>query len=322
MVQFPHKLCEILSISSDINNQAREFLCNLRKESVFLWYIRKLWMTISPKRKNSFHFWISILVIVFFLPPPIAWSSFELIPLSSRQEAMGGVSGGVGDPGALWLNPASAAILKNSYLTSTYTRWWGLSELSLSFLTYTHPFNFGNLSVGISNFGSENYRENIGCFSLAMRVRSTLDIGMNLKCMHRSIGNEWVENVISIDGGLIVNPIKAVLVEVISHNISSPTIGIEPIHQDLSAGFIYQPQEGLLMSLSLLKQPPYPVQLCVGEEFELTQWLIQRAGVRQNPLVMTFGFGIKLAPMEFDYAALFHPLLGTTHSFSLSVTKF
>lgn len=265
---------------------------------------------------------VKIVIIVFCLAPEMAMPSFELIPLASRQEAMGGISGGRGAPGALWLNPASTAILKNSWLTSTHTRLWGIPDLSLSSLFYTHPFNFGSLSAGISNFGCSGYRENIACLSLATQVRSALDIGINLKYMHRSVGDELVDNVVSIDAGLIASPIEELMVEVISHNVGSPTIGVESLDQDLTTGFLYRPAEGLLISLNLFKQPPHPIQLCVGEEFEVTEWFVQRAGVKRNPTTMTIGFGIDFSSMDFDYAALLHPLLGTTHSFSLSVTKF
>jgi hypothetical protein len=162
----------------------------------------------------------------------------------------------------------------------------------------------------------------MACLSFATEVKSGLDIGMNLRYLHRSIGDELVDNVISIDAGLTTNPIDELMVEVTSRNIGSPTIGIETLHQDLAAGCLYQPADKISIGLTLFKQPPHPIQLCIGEEFGLTEWFIQRAGVKQNPTTMTMGFGIDLSPMVFDYAALLHPLLGTTHSFSLSVKKF
>jgi|GEM_PF-2342670 len=263
---------------------------------------------------------IVVLVACLSLQPSMA--SFELIPLSSRQTAMGGTSGRRGAPGALWLNPASAAILPGHWLSSTHCQLWGLPELAQSSLSYTQPLLVGNLSVGLSTFGCASYRENMACFSFATEVKSDLDIGMNLKYMHRSIGDELVDNVISIDAGLIASPIDELMVEVSSHNIGSPTIGIELLHQDLTAGFSYEPAEEISIGLCLFKQPPHPIRLCIGEEFGLTEWLIQRAGMKQSPTTMTIGFGIDLSPMVLDYAALLHPLLGTTHSFSLSVKKF
>lgn len=271
---------------------------------------------------EPFYRFLGVLIAILFLTPKTTFPSFELIPLSARQEAMGGVSGGYGIPGGIWLNPASGVKVGDSWLTLTYSRLWGLPELSLWSLIYTHPFHFGNLSVGISDFGYSLYKENIYCLSFATEFYSALSSGINLKWMSRSISDELVENTASIDGGIIMNPIEKIAVEVSSHNISSPKIGVEMLHQDLLIGFVYQPQQELTLSLNLLKQSPYPIQLNLGEEYYLTEWLVQRAGVKQNPTVMTFGFGIRFPSAIFDYASLFHPTLGITHSFSINIKKF
>jgi hypothetical protein len=272
--------------------------------------------------KKSSQLLSTIAIVVVLFPLQRSESSFELIPVSSRQEAMGGVCGGRGAKGALWLNPAGATALQRSWFTSSYSRLWGLPELTLSSLFCTYPISIGSVSVGISNLGCTHYRENIGCLSFATRFKSSIDLGMNVKWMHRAIGTEYVDNVVSIDGGLILNPFEELMVEVASHNIGSPTIGVDELHQDLLAGVTYRPSDGLLISLNLLKQGLYPLQFCVGEEFRLTPWFTQRAGAKQNPTAITFGFGIGPSSVELDYAATLHPLLGTTHSFSLSAAKF
>jgi len=265
--------------------------------------------------------YLKILVVILLFIPVKALASFELIPLSSRQEAMGGVSGGYGFPGALWLNPASAAKVSRTWMTFTHSRWWSMPELSLSSVSVSHPLSLGNVSAAVSSYGYSTYRETIVCLSLARVFRESLNAGMNVKWMQRSIGKD-TDNTPSFDVGLLLRPIEEISMEVSSHHVGTPTIGTEPLYQDLLIGVIYQPENGLLIGASLLKQPPYEVQLCMGEEYKLTDWLIQRAGVRQNPRVMTFGFGIDLSSILFDYAAVIHKTLGTTHSFSLSMAKF
>lgn len=272
--------------------------------------------------KQSFQVFLKILSLLVVFAAHEIESSFEIIPISSRQEGMGGVSGGPGSRGALWLHPASTADLQGNWLTSSYSQLWGLRELTLSSFVYTHPLGAARVSAGISDFGCTHYRENIGCFSIAARFRASLDLGINAKWMRRAIGEEDIENVISIDGGLMVSPLDEFTVEVASHNIGSPAIGVDRLDQDLLAGFTYRPSDGLLISLNLLKQRVYPLQLCVGQEFRLTPWFTQRAGAKQNPTAITLGFGITPPYVELDYAATLHPLLGTTHSFSLSATGF
>ncbi len=258
-------------------------------------------------------------MFVLLLLPCTAQASFEVLPLSSKQEAMCGVGSG-GDANCLWLNPAAPTTLAGPSFACTHRRLWGLAELSLSSLAYTHRLRAVALSAGVASYGFSQYRENVACVSCAWRVERALDVGINLKWMHRSIGRSGTDGVGSIDGGLLMRPLEDISIEMSIHNLNAPTVGVEPLPQDLFAGLIYRPAPGLTSGISLLKQAHHSVQLAIGEEFQLGEWLVQRAGFRRNPTQMSFGFGVVWAPLQIDYATVIDPLLGTTYSISLSMT--
>lgn len=232
---------------------------------------------------------------------------------------MCGVGSG-GDANCLWLNPAAPTTLAGPSFTCTHRRLWGLAELSLSSVAYTHRLRAVALSAGVSSYGFTQYRENVGCLSWAWRLDRALDVGINFKWMQRSIGRSGADGVVSIDGGLLMRPVDGISVEMSIHNLNAPNVGVEPLPQDLVAGLIYEPAPGLTSGIGLLKQAHHPVQLAIGEEFHLGEWLVQRAGFRRNPTQMSFGFGVAWTPLQVDYATVIDPLLGMTHSISLSMT--
>jgi hypothetical protein len=173
--------------------------------------------------------------------------------------------------------------------------------------------------VGLSSYGFAQYRETLGCLSWACRLDEAFDVGFNLKWMQRSIGKAGPDGVVSIDGGLLARPVSDISVEMSIRNLNAPTLGVEPVPQDLVAGIIYQPAPGLRTGINLLKHVDHPVQLSIGEEFCLSQWFVQRVGIRRNPTQISFGFGLEWSRLQIDYATVIHPTLGMTHSFSLSM---
>lgn len=262
-----------------------------------------------------------VISTIFIFLPQAAYSAFEQIWTSTRALAMGGSGVGLADDlFSIYLNPAGLARLDTKGLGATYTTLFGLEELKYSNLAYAQPLGKSNgLGLAYEGFGSVIYEEKTFFLSYGHRILGKTYLGGSLKHMELSIETVGRGSDFGLDLGLL-QEFGKVDIGLIFRNVNRPNIG-DDLPSRIAAGVSIRPVKSLILALDYsvtqtLIDESLPC-LAVGGEFELTEYLLLRAGFQSEPERPGLGFGIRKGWVAFDYAYFNHNLLGPTHQVGL-----
>ncbi len=85
----------------------------------------------------------------------------------------------------------------------------------------------------------------------------------------------------------------------------------------LKAGISYLPTEELQLHIQTFKDIDYPARFSAGIAYAVISQLQLRSGIQTGPIQASFGFGLKLRKVLFDYAFQHQNPLGTRHHLTI-----
>jgi hypothetical protein len=101
---------------------------------------------------------------------------------------------------------------------------------------------------------------------------------------------------------------------------SALQVSTETLPQDLSGGIWYAPIPELHITLEAGKELLSAPEIRVGVEVDILKQLTLRAGIIDNPSVVTGGCAFRAADVTVDYAFAYHWVLGATHEIGLTIS--
>jgi len=264
-------------------------------------------------------FWIFFLLL--FSSP--SFSAFEDLTIGARATAMGGAYVALADDAyGFYFNPAGLSEVSGLEISSFYTQLYNLKELPYASLSLVSPTRFGNLGLGFSSFGYDLYKEEILIFSYGRPLHPKVSFGFNLKGMRLKILGYGSSVTLGLDVGLMGYLTDRLGLGFSSRNINNPQIGRcrEGLPQSYAFGLRGCPIPKLILTCDFYSDLRYPLEIRVGEEYQLFPLLALRAGVGRNPNTFNFGAGFSTQIFTLDYAVRTHSTLGLTHQISLSLS--
>lgn len=93
------------------------------------------------------------------------------------------------------------------------------------------------------------------------------------------------------------------------------------LRQTFLFGIVVKPFPQARLAFEVRRNPGVTSSFHVGAELEPASGTYIRCGLRTEPLELMMGFGFGLSGFGLDTASSFHPVLGRTDSFSLSVGR-
>ncbi len=181
------------------------------------------------------------------------------------------------------------------------------------------PAAGGNLGVSMQYFGTEFYSESKAGIAYARPFGEKLSTGVQLSYLYTSIAEGYgrtgtflaeIGLIYEISPGLflgthVFNPTRSVLKTTSNHqNVE------DYISTIIRSGLGYHISKKVLLSLEVEKEMRHPPVPRVGIEYRLIESLHLRAGISNNPVLNTFGFGIRRGNLQLDISASHHYLLG------------
>jgi hypothetical protein len=97
--------------------------------------------------------------------------------------------------------------------------------------------------------------------------------------------------------------------------------GNSALRQTFLFGVIVKPAAPVKLAFELRRNPGGRASLHIGAEVQPASGTFLRCGLRTEPLELTLGIGAGLKGLGLDMASSFHPVLGRTDSFSLSMER-
>lgn len=262
-----------------------------------------------------------ILLISLILTESLA-GGFEQREVGSRSSAFGNAFVGLAnDVWANHYNPAGLASLSNLQLSAFYSpQPFGISEISLAAFSAVIPTSYGVVGVSVRRYGFELYREHSGSLAYSNMITG-MYFGINLNYHAVSIKNYGSTGAVGIDLGILIPLIDNLRWGISMKNINSPTIGrsFEKISQCTTTGLAYHPFENINLMLDVQKETSFDPSTRFGFEYWIIDPVAVRGGYCNEPASYSSGFGIRYSFFNIDYALSVHPVLGWTHSFSITI---
>jgi hypothetical protein len=243
-------------------------------------------------------------------------ASLETLPVGGRPIGMGSAYVAVAEgPESLFYNPAGLAITGPSALSLFGSRPYGLQELTYETLSALYHSRFGGVGISIQTFGSRIYRENGLAIGWGYHFRNRFYYGFITRIHQIQIKSYGSDSAITLEAGILLIISHRLRWGIAATNINQGSIGQdhEPIPKIIRTGLCYRPMREVLLCLELDKETRFPLELRGGFEIRPLSALALRCGFGRDPSYFSAGIGIAWAFISFDYACMFHPVLGATH---------
>ena len=266
---------------------------------------------------------IPLITIFIFCSHLPAFAAFESEYVSARLMGMGKAYVAVcDDANSALSNPAGLDCLYGMSLSSGYTKYFGMDELTKAQIIYSIATNFGGLSVDISDFGDALYSEKIVGISYGKQAIDKIYMGFKLKWYNLEIGESYGnKSIYSFDIGLLGIANKNMRIGAFAENISNHKITrdkTDNVSSGLTIGVAYLVNR-LTFAFDVYKEPSFQKEYRMGIEYQLINPLAIRFGTRTEPSQYSAGITIRYSLFNFDYAYVHHTVLGGTHYFSITM---
>jgi hypothetical protein len=249
-------------------------------------------------------------------------AAFDQEPGSAFAVSLGGLGVAVqGGAQRVFTNPA-AVRLSHAEVTFTITPLpFGLPELQRLGIAASIPAGAVQTTVAIERTGFDLYRETTVSIAAGLPVSDMLSLGCAASLYHLAIRRYGTALTIGLHSGVIVGFGANVACGLVIRNWNVPRLGDagDRLEPEAAFGIAWRPDSPIEVLCDLSHQLGYPSCLHLGtrwtplDEFEL------RMGATTDPGSLSAGFGIRMGSLTADYACRYHPVLGDTHLFSITI---
>lgn len=268
---------------------------------------------------------IASLLLLLAMTLSVIYAAFEEREISARVLGMSGVSVGIADDiDAVVYNPAELVNMDSIEVQSSVANLYDI--LNYSFFSFATPFpgvkKFGAFGFSMENFGfQDQYKETKFCFSHGFPVFENFSVGysiksLGLKILYDENTRKYTEKTLtSIDVAGFSSISNRVTAGFIFSNLNSPRIiSDEVVSMNYKLGFGYRPSEHFNLGVDFEKGNNWRL----GLEMKPEKIFVFRSGINFKPMKFSFGIGLNLWKLSFDYGISYHPQLELQHLVTLS----
>lgn len=249
-----------------------------------------------------------------------AYAGFERRFLGPRSIGAAGALSAFGDGAwCFYYNPARAANISEVDLFYTPSI-YGLQEIKSTGISYRDN-SFGvDYSIAAHTFGYEIYRETVYSVNLSVPIYDFLFIGSNTNLNHLFIKEYGTGFAVSFDAGAKMFLSENFSMGFSATNLSSSTMTMsnDRLPQTLAAGIAYL-SDALNLGVEYYKEIGFPSAVRLAAEYSPTGFFTVRTGTASGTNSFNAGLSLRLSSFGIEYGAMFHHVLGTTHSFGVSL---
>ncbi|MFZ1946158.1 MAG: hypothetical protein WAW06_01265 [bacterium] len=276
---------------------------------------------------------------------------FDALDVSSKARGMGGAwTAGADDASAVYYNPACLPTAALPSLSASYLKPNGQEFEGLAYVALAAPVaksqavgvsfrRFGVVGALVFDEDLDRYveRDLLGenTFSVAhgmalmQDIHSSLSVGWCVNIYNLNFGDYsslGSATTFGLDLGFLGTLRERTKIGFLLKNVNEPEVGKytkEPLPQWISAGASYTPYYGVTTELDLRALRGEDVEVHMGMQFALTEFLDTRFGFATGPNSLTGGFTLKRGiadfPFEVNYSYSSHSVLPGTHHVSVGL---
>ncbi len=274
--------------------------------------------------KRYLSFFISLIIVI-----QLQAGSFDRVAISPRAIGMSGAFTGLADDVfGIYYNPAGLVQLPKDEIGFAYQNLYGLSLVNYYFLGYAKPgigkgaIGIGWLHMGLGEeFVIKNFSENTVFLSYGYKLMDSFNLGLSIKFFGASYsglrGLSWGSDI-----SFLYHYDNKVYAGLIIQDINNPTIkwenkATDNISRNVNIGLMSPFMEWIVLTGEIKNFFDNYLRLYgMGTELKfLEDKLKLRGGVAltKNLFSFSFGAGIALSSVNFDYSVQKHSDLDYNH---------
>lgn len=277
------------------------------------------------KLPYSFRSYTIVYIIIFigfnFYIPEVK-SAFEKKEVGASSFAIGNAAVAIDEYlFALYYNPAALSAPEKFQIAFSLQNYFGIGELNAVDMTTNFTLAGHPLSFAINRFGNRIYQEIQLTAGSRYKLLKNCAIGFSVQCYILAIRQYGQTLAWGINLSVLYKLIPDVSVGALVTNLNQPVISAagEDLPQTMSIGFCYYPVPDLIVSFELFQDTRFSQEYRAGCSYQVIPFLTVRAGIEDQLNIYTYGLGINMNWINFDYALRTHPVLGVSHIATLSI---
>jgi hypothetical protein len=222
---------------------------------------------------------------------------------------------------AVYYNPAAIVSAEKFQIAFSFQNHFGIGEINTidicsNFTVAGHPF-----SLAINRYGNKSYQEIQFSTGSSYTLIKNCAIGLGIQFYSLAIKQYGQAMTWGINFAFLYKLLPDVTIGALVTNLNQPVISRvgENLPQTMSLGFCYYPVTNLMVAFELFQDTRFNQEYRAGCSYQVIPFLTIRAGIEDRINIYSFGLGINMNWIEFDYALRSHPVLGGSHILTLSI---
>jgi len=222
---------------------------------------------------------------------------------------------------AIYYNPAALSTEFPFQTAFSYQNFFGIGELNavdlmINFKLSGHPFSFA-----INRFGNGQYQEVQITAASRYEIVETCAIGISVQNYILAIQKYGQAVAWGINFSALYKLLPELSIGALVTNLNRPVISEarEKLPQTMSLGFCYYPVPDLMMSFEFFQDIRFDQEYRAGCSYRVISFLTIRAGIEDQLNIYSYGLGVNINWIDFDYSLRNHPVLGISHIITFSL---
>lgn len=253
-------------------------------------------------------------VIIFFLFGFRVFAEGDLNASGARSAGIAHASLSLNDVWSAINNQAGLVSLKQVAVGVYYENRFSLKELSLYSFVAAIPVKSGTIGMSFVSFGYAKYRESKTGIGYATTLGKIIQVGLQLDYFQFSIPDlQQTNKVLTFEFGLNTLVNKDLILSAHIFNplhLSRTIIKSSNIPSLIRLGLLYSFSDQLLVTVQADKDLLNKASVKIGIEYQALPNVVARTGISTNPLINSFGIGMKWKRLIIDMATSIHQVLG------------
>jgi len=235
---------------------------------------------------------------------------------------MSNASVGLSDVWSNQHNQAGLAFVRNISGGAYYENKFMLRELSTRAGALALPVRGGTFGLLVSNFGYRLYSENKCALSFAKAFGEKFSMGIAMDYLNVMLGEGYGrKDMLVAEIGMLSKPLKNLTLGVHIYNPTRTKIAAynnEHTPTIFRFGGNYVFSDKVLLAAETEKDIAHKALFKTGLEYQLLKALYLRAGISTNPVLSSFGFGLRLKNLQADLSSNYNQVLGFSQQLGLT----
>lgn len=273
-----------------------------------------MWLTMMPRKTL-----ICIVALLFATP---LFAQFDFPSMCGRGAGMGGVSVALDDGESAMSNIAALATLDNSVIATGFRQGFLERGMGYAFLGGAMPVGFGSAAVTVVHFGNADYNEQCVSLVYGIPLGERISMGAGFHYLYSGTSDPYYDalNRVTFSVALRYAPTDGFAVGFKAFN---PIAVFSDSEQSICIpalfclGFMYRLMDELLAVAEVEKSLYQLATLRLGLEYSFLENYAFQIGVNTQPVIYSFGFGLRWEHFGADISAEFHNVLGLTPQLSV-----